>query len=99
MEFAEGAKAASPPDTIRRYAITGEVDDQQGRVALSHLIDFPIRRYPHAFLLPRAWELRNSLTAYDAVYVTLAEAFDAPLLTRDRRLATAARRHIRIELT
>ena len=39
------------------------------------------------FLLPRVWDLRNNLTAYDAVYVALAEALDAPLLTRDRRLA------------
>jgi predicted nucleic acid-binding protein len=73
---------------IRRYAIAGEVREERGRAALIDLIDFPTRRYPHAFLLPRAWELRNSLTAYDAVYVALAEALDAPLLTRDRRLAT-----------
>jgi predicted nucleic acid-binding protein len=42
--------------------------------------------------------LRNKLTVYDAVYVALAEALDAPLLTRDRRLAAAARRHARVEL-
>lgn len=84
---------------IRRYAIAGEVAEERGRAALADLIDFPIRRYPHGFLLPRVWELRNSLTAYDAVYVALAEALDAPLLTRDRRLAAAARRHVRIELT
>jgi predicted nucleic acid-binding protein len=83
---------------IRRYAIAGEVREERGRAALIDLIDFPTRRYPHAFLLPRAWELRNSLTAYDAVYVALAEALDAPLLTRDRRLATGARRHVQIEL-
>ncbi len=83
---------------IRRYAITGEVAEERGRAALADLIDFPIRRYPHGFLLPRVWELRNSLTAYDAVYVALAEALDAPLLTRDRRLATTASRHIQVEL-
>lgn len=84
---------------IRRYAIAGELNEERGRAALADLIDFPIRRYPHGFLLPRVWALRSSLTAYDAVYVALAEALDAPLLTRDRRLATAARRHVRIELT
>ena len=84
---------------IRRYAIAGEIAEERGRTALTDLIDFPMRRYPHGFLLPRAWELRNTLTAYDAVYVALAEALDAPLLTRDRRLAAAARRHVRIELT
>ena len=84
---------------IRRYAIAGEIGEERGRAALTDLIDFPMHRYPHGFLLPRAWELRNTLTAYAAVYVALAEALDAPLLTRDRRLAAAARRHVRIELT
>jgi predicted nucleic acid-binding protein len=48
--------------------------------------------------LPRIWDLRNNLTAYDASYVALAEALDAPLLTRDRRLAGAAGHRAQIEL-
>jgi predicted nucleic acid-binding protein len=83
---------------IRRYAAAGEIDQERGRAALADLEDFPLRRYPHGFLLPRVWELRNNLTAYDAVYVALAEALDAPLLTRDRRLAAAASRQVRVEL-
>ena len=83
---------------LRRYAAAGEIDDERGRTALSDLADFPLRRYAHDFLLPRVWELRSNLTAYDAVYVALAEALDAVLLTRDRRLAAAAQRHVRIEL-
>ena len=67
-----------------------------------HLIDVEvaqvIRRYPHDFLLPRIWELRNNLTAYDATYVALAEALEAPLLTRDRRLAGASGHRAPIEL-
>jgi len=55
-------------------------------------------RYPHGFLLPRVWDLRDNLTADDAVYVALAEALDASLLTRDRRLATVASRHVSVEL-
>jgi predicted nucleic acid-binding protein len=57
-----------------------------------------VQRYPHDFLLPRVWDLPANLTAYDAVYVALAEALDAPLLTRDWRLAAAARHHVRVEL-
>jgi predicted nucleic acid-binding protein len=75
---------------IRRYAANGELSGERGRLALADLADFPMRRYPHDFLLPRMWELRNDLTAHDAAYVALAEALDAPLLTRDRRLAAAA---------
>lgn len=83
---------------VRRYAAAGEIDRDRGRAALADLADFPLRRYPHDFLLPRVWELRDNLTAYDAVYVALAEALDAPLITRDRRLAAAASRHARVEL-
>jgi predicted nucleic acid-binding protein len=83
---------------VRRYAANGDIDGERGGAALADLSDFPLRRYPHDFLLPRVWDLRNNLTAYDAVYVALAEALDAPLLTRDRRLAAAAGHRARIEL-
>ncbi len=83
---------------IRRYAAKGEIDDERGRAALTDLCDLPMQRYPHDLLLPRVWELRNNLTAYDAVYVALAEVLDAVLLTRDQRLASAARDHARVAL-
>ena len=83
---------------IRRYAASGDIDGERGRLALTDLSDFPLRRYPHDFLLPRIWELRNNFTAYDAAYVALAEALDAPLLTRDKRLAGAAGHRARIDL-
>jgi predicted nucleic acid-binding protein len=83
---------------IRRYAAAGELDAERGRQALADLADFPLRRYPHDFLLPRVWQLRNNLTAYDAVYVALAEALGAPLLTRDQRLAAAPGHHAQIEI-
>lgn len=83
---------------IRRYAANGGIDDDRGRMAIADLADLPLRRYPHDFLLPRIWGLRNNLTAYDATYVALAEALNAPLLTRDERLAAATGHRARIEL-
>ena len=83
---------------IRRYSANKEIDSDRGRAALADLADLPLHRYPHDFLLPRIWDLRNNLTAYDAAYVALAEALDAPLLTRDRRLAAAAGHHARVEM-
>lgn len=83
---------------LRRYTISGEADPERCRMALADLMGLPLTRYPHDFLLPRVWELRNNLTAYDAVYVALAEALDAPLLTRDQRLSNAPGHRARIEL-
>ncbi|WP_342359510.1 type II toxin-antitoxin system VapC family toxin [Terrarubrum flagellatum] len=83
---------------IRRHVLMGEVDRARGREAINDLSDFPMRRHSHTSLLAPVWELRDNLTAYDAVYVALAKALDAPLLTRDRRLAAAAGHHARIEL-
>ena len=83
---------------IRRYAAKGDINGDRGRAALADLADLPMRRYPRDFLLPRIWDLRNNLTAYDAAYVALAEALDAPLLTRDRRLAAAAGLRAQIDL-
>ena len=83
---------------VRRYAANGEIDADRGRLALDDLADLPLRRYPHNFLLPRVWDLRNNFTAYDAIYVALAEVLDAPLLTRDKRLAASPGHHARIEL-
>jgi predicted nucleic acid-binding protein len=83
---------------VRRYAAAGEIDRERGRAALTDLVDLPLHRYPHDFLLPRVWDLRDNLTGYDAVYVALAEALDAPLLTRDRRLAAASGHRARVEL-
>lgn len=83
---------------LRRYASVGEIDAARGRAALEDLADFPLRRYPHDLLLTRAWDLRSNVTAYDAMYVALAEALDALLVTRDRRLAGAAGHQARIEV-
>lgn len=89
---------AEVAQVIRRYVAISDMDADRGRAALTDLGDFPLRRYPHDFLLSRVWELRNNLTAYDAIYVALAEVLDAPLLTRDRRLATAAGHRAKVEL-
>jgi predicted nucleic acid-binding protein len=83
---------------LRRYAAMDEIDQQRGEVALADLMDFPIRRYPHDVLLTRVWSLRSNFTAYDAVYVALAEALDARLFTRDQRLAAAVGQHVGVQL-
>ena len=83
---------------FRRYVREKIIPPQRGREALEDLDGLPLSRYPHDFLITRVWELRSSLTAYDAVYVALAEALDAPLLTCDRKVASASGHSANVEV-
>ncbi|MGH7830431.1 MAG: type II toxin-antitoxin system VapC family toxin [Candidatus Binatia bacterium] len=83
---------------LRRYTLSGEMDTERSEQALEDLGDLPLNRYPRDIFLARIWALRRNLTAYDAVYVALAEALDAPLITRDAALARASGHHARIEV-
>lgn len=74
---------------LRRHVREKAMSAERGEEALEDLGDLPLHRYPHDILLPRVWQLRATLTAYDAVYVALAELLDAPLLTCDTKLAVA----------
>ncbi len=73
---------------LRRYARTSAFDAQRLEEALQDYADLRLKRYSHRILLTRIWELRHNLTAYDAAYLALAEALDAPLITRDRAFAS-----------
>ena len=75
---------------LRRYVTRGEMTPLRGKAAIDLMVAFPMQRYSHDALLPRIWDLRDNLTAYDAAYVALAEGLRAPLLTCDARLANAA---------
>jgi predicted nucleic acid-binding protein len=83
---------------VRRYALQGELSAQRGRETIEELAEFPLERYPHTLLLSRMWQLRSNLTAYDAAYVALAEALDAPLLTCDSKLASVTGHRAKVEL-
>jgi predicted nucleic acid-binding protein len=83
---------------LRRYVRDRTLPELRGQEALEDFSDLPLHRYSHDFLLPRVWELRATLTAYDAVYVALAEALDVPLLTCDSRIASAPGHHAIIEI-
>lgn len=74
---------------LRRHALRRTVEPVRTSHALAALTDLRAFRYSHVPLRPRIWALRENLSAYDATYVALAEALDAPLVTVDAALARA----------
>ena len=76
----------------------GELTPARAEALLDDFADLDILRYQHTDLLPRVWELRHNLSAYDAAYAALAEWLDEPLVTRDARLARAPGVKAKVEL-
>lgn len=82
---------------LRRYVRSGAISSDRGAEALADLTEFPLTRHEHTVLLKRVWHMRDTLTAYDAAYLALAEALHASLVTRDHAFA-AARSTVKVEL-
>ena len=83
---------------IRREHRLGRLDQTAADQAVEDLEDWPGERYGHRLLLARAWELRNSVRGWDAMYVALAEALETTLVTTDARLGAAKGPSCRIEV-
>lgn len=73
---------------LRRGERAGEISERTARTALHALPEMIDYRYPHTGRLTAlAWELRHTITFYDALYVALATVLDMPLLTANIRLS------------
>jgi predicted nucleic acid-binding protein len=101
----DGERLAAPElldlevlSVLRRAVRARRLDRRRSGQALGDLLALPLTRVSHGPLLPRVWELRDNLTAYDAAYVALAEAAGCSLLTADRGLQRAAGISCEIEL-
>ncbi len=74
---------------IRRHHLLGRLDDTAADQAVHDLRDWPGERFGHRMFLQRTWDLRSTVRGWDAMYVALAEAMSATLLTTDERLTRA----------
>jgi predicted nucleic acid-binding protein len=79
---------------IKRLVAGQRIDSHRSEQLLTGLAMLPARRFPHAPLLSRIWELRHNFTAYDAAYIALAEATNSVLYTSDEKLAHGHRARV-----
>ena len=76
-------------NVLRRRQLTGDLEPVEATLAHSDLLTLPLQLWPYAAISERAWELRGSLSIYDASYVALAELLNASLVTLDVAIAGA----------
>jgi len=84
--------------SLRRMSRNGEIRSDHAEQTLVEILSAPILRTAHRPLAGRAWQLRHAITAYDALYVALAERLNIPLVTCDAKLARSNGHNAKIEL-
>ena len=83
---------------LRRLVRSREVSPDRAAEAIADLVDLDLHRHAHVDLLTRTWQLRDNITAYDAVYVALAEALGATVVTCDAPLGKAPGHRTSVEV-
>lgn len=83
---------------LRRFLRTKDLTPVVASDIVADYLDLPLTRHRHTPLLGRILALRDTFTAYDAVYVALAERLGASIVTADGRLARGIQAHTRVEV-
>lgn len=85
--FAPHLALVEATNILRRLELAGKLERLEAASAAADLVSLEMQLLPFAPFADRVWELRANITSYDAVYVAIAEQFDMPLTTLDRKLA------------
>lgn len=88
---------AEAGNTLRRAELSGALSPEASAMAYADLLELPFDAVPFEPFAERIWLLRTTVTVYDAWYIAVAEAYDAPLATLDLRLARAPGPNCRFE--
>ena len=82
---------------LRGLAFGKKISAERAEHARALFADIPLVRIPSRSLTERIWSFRHKLGAYDACFIALAEALDAPLITSDEKQAHAVGHTARVE--
>lgn len=77
-------------NVLRRLERAKTATRFEATAALHDLLRLDLDLVPFEPFTERVWELRGSVTSYDAWYVAVAETLRLPLATLDRRLSRAS---------
>ena len=80
-------------NVLRGLERARELTRLEATAAHNDLITLDVSLVPYEPFAERIWELRGSISSYDAWYVAVAEALDLPLATLDVRLSRTAKSH------
>lgn len=83
LMFAEAA------NVLRKLRLRGDLSDGEASMAYAELLELPIESWPFETVEQRVWDLRGTLSGFDATFVALSELLTAPLVTTDKRLTRA----------
>ncbi|MEL4504459.1 type II toxin-antitoxin system VapC family toxin [Luteococcus sp. H138] len=81
--------AAEVVSILRGWNLSGQLASERVAFALQDFKDLGVQLFDMGELMFPAWKLRHNVSAYDAMYVALAEAFECQVLSCDLKLVRA----------
>lgn len=74
-------------NVLRRLERSKHISSAEANAAQDDLMQLKLETFGFDPFAERIWELRHTVTSYDAWYVALAEALQLPLATLDSKLS------------